>query len=289
VSELTWLAGSAIASILHVLGVAGVLGAIGATALLREQDAPAAMRRVLGVGAAAAALVIVAAGLRTVLQAAALAEEPQAWRSMVGPVLFESSLGIALRVQAAAAAAALIALVLARRFHTAALVLTVAAAVPLALSPGLGGHPAAAEQPMLALTLSAAHTVGVGLWLGTLGMLTAAATSLSDAAAAGAVRRFHRLAGGGLAVVVITGVVKLAMIAPPLGSLVSSEWGAALLVKLGAFGLVATLGWWHYRRADAALAGGRRREAFRSFAFELWLASVVLAATAVLINSSPPS
>jgi copper transport protein len=208
--------------------------------------------------------------------------------TMVQPVLFDTELGLALRLQAAAALLLLAAQSLLARTRQLAVALSVAAVALLAIAPGLGGHPAAHDFPKLALAASFVHVAGVGLWLGTLAVLTLVSKRLPDAALATALRRFHRIAAIGVVAVVGTGVAKLVDLQPALALLSDSTWGLALIAKLGAFALVAVLGLKHWRGADAAVAAGEREALLRSFARELGLALIVLACTAVLINSSPP-
>lgn len=287
-SELTWTIGSAAASALLAAGIALVIGALATAWLLRDAATPAAMTRLARFGIGGGAAVFAAAAVRTVLQSAALAETPSAFATMLQPVLFETELGVALRLQAVAAITALVGFGIAPRARRVGYALTMLAATALTIAPGLGGHPAAHEQPGLALSVSVLHVAGLSLWLGTLAALTGTARSLDDATLARAITRFHGLAAFGLAAVVLSGIAKLVDLRPPLGPTLATTWGLALLAKLVLFACVAMLGWWHWRRADAALSEGRRRDVLRSFASELTLASLVLVATGVLVNSMPP-
>ncbi len=286
-SELTWILCAAATSALLILGVTGSLGSLGFAWLLRGTNRAAAKERAIRIGCVSAGLVLLATGARLWLQCAALAESPSGWMTMLPAVLFESQLGIALRVQAGAALTFAAALTLARRTPSLGFVIAALGAVTLALSPGLGGHPAAQQARSVALLLSTLHVAGVGLWLGTLSLLWLCARRLSDEDVAGAVRRFHRLATIGLLSVVASGGAKLWMAAPSPSAIFDSPWGVALLIKLIAFVAVATLGYLHWRRADDALRRGERHRTLRSFAAELLLALLVVAATSVLVNSSP--
>lgn len=285
-SELTWTLGSALASALQVVGISLVIGALGAAWLFRATAVP--VGQVLRLGVLGGAAAVAGAACRAILQSAALAEAPGEFATMLRPVLFETSLGSALRLQAIAGTLAVIALLAASRWRRTGITLAVFAACALSLAPGFGGHPAAHDTPAFALSASFVHVAGLGLWLGTLAALTWSVRAANDAEVATAVQRFHRLAAVGLAAVVGTGIAKLIDLRPPAAALLESTWGVSLLVKLAAFGLVALLGWWHWRRADTAIADGRRTETLQSFATELVLALVVVAATSVLINSAPP-
>jgi putative copper export protein len=301
VSELTWTLGSAAASIAQVAGLALAVGALAALWLLHapiadagndnaadaaaDTRALATLRRLGTLGAAAA---LAGAVLRTLLQSAALAESPGAFATMLQPVIFETQLGGALRLQAGAAIAGVIGFALSARWRRSGLAIAGVAAALLTATPGLGGHPAAHAHRTVALVGSVLHVAGLALWLGTLAALTFTARHLGDAALARGVRRFHALAAVGLGAVVATGVAKLVDLRPPVAELPTSPWGIALLLKLAAFALVAVWGWQHWRRADAALAAGRRTEVLRSFGSELVLATLALLATGVLVNSMPP-
>lgn len=287
-SELTWTIGSAVASALLAAGIALIIGGPGLMWTLRGVLTASATRRVSWLGAVGAVAVLLATGLRTLLQAAALAETPAAFATMLRPVLLETELGATLRLQAAASLLTLAGYSVLGRWRRTGYGVVALAAMALAVTPGLGGHPAAHDRPSIALTISVAHVLGLSLWLGTLAVLTGTARALDDAALALAVRRFHGVAAFGLGAVAASGGWKLFDIRPPLTELVASTWGIALVAKLAVFSLVALLGWWHWRRADTALADGRRRDVLRSFATELALAALLLIATGVLVNSMPP-
>jgi putative copper export protein len=286
-SELTWIIGSAVASALLIVGLSGVLGTLVCGWLLRGREGSAA-RQLSSIGVRAAFSVLIAAVLRVWLQCAALAESPSAWLTMLGPVLLESQLGAAMLVQALAALLAATGFLIASRYALRGRLLCVVAAMALTLAPGLGGHPAAHEQRLLAMLTSFVHVTGVGAWLGTLAVLTLGTRRLSDEDLARAVQRFHRVATIGIAAVVLSGAVKLWDIAPEVASLGESSWGVSLTVKLAAFLVVAALGYRHWRGADVALAAGKRRNTIRSFTLELLFALLALGATSVLVNSAPP-
>jgi len=288
VSELTWIVGSAVASALLVVGICGSTGALGFAWLMPASEHRDARRRAFALGAIATLCALAAAVLRAVWQSAALAESPALWMTMLKPVLLESSLGRAMLLQAVAAVVAISGLLIARRVTTFGLIAAACASLALAISPGLGGHPAAQDAPVVAMALSFLHVAGIGLWIGTLGVVTVVAKRLDDAALTVALQRFHALAALGLGSVVLTGVIKLWQISPPLDALLDTAWGFALVAKLFAFTGVAWFGWQHWRDADAALARGERPRMLRSFAREMLVAGCVLVATAVLINSSPP-
>jgi len=168
-------------------------------------------------------------------------------------------------------------------------VLAVAASGGL-LVHALAGH-AAAPSPLRGLNLLAqwAHLVAVGVWIGGLAWLLHGLHGQSRPEQVAASVRFSRLAGAGLAVVVLTG---LARSLDELGGwrhLGDSGYGRALLVKVVVFAALVGVGAGNRFLVVPALRAGeipitRLRGTIRG---ELGLAAVVLAAAA-LLSQLPP-
>jgi len=158
----------------------------------------------------------------------------------------------------------------------------------------LAGH-AAAPSALRPLNLLAqwAHLAAVGVWIGGLVWLLAALRAGGGAGPTrAAVVRFSRLAGAGLAVVVVTGVARSAEEVGGWGRLADSGFGRALDLKLVLFaGLVALGARNRYRLVPPIRAG--RGDALaaarlgRSVRAELGLAAAVLAAAALLSQLAP--
>jgi copper transport protein len=158
----------------------------------------------------------------------------------------------------------------------------------------LAGH-AAAPSSLRPLNLAAqwAHLAAVGVWIGGLVWLLAA---LGAGGGLGSTRevvvRFSRLAGAGLAVVVVTGVARSADELGGWGRLADSGFGRALDLKLVLFTGLVALGARNRYRLVPLFQGGRgdapaAARLGRSVGGELGLAAVVLAAAALLSQLAP--
>ena len=153
------------------------------------------------------------------------------------------------------------------------------------------GH-AASPSPVWLLNIAAqwVHVTAVGVWVGGLFWLLLGLRGREQAARATAVGRFTRVATGTLVVVLATGLARALSEAGSVDALLDSDYGVALLVKIGLVaGLVALGALNHFlwvpevRRGDGQ---GPRRFALNSRG-ELAVALGVLAATAVL-TALPP-
>src|SRR5690606_6781386 len=88
----------------------------------------------------------------------------------------------------------------------------------------------------------------------------------------------------------LTGVYSAWLHLPSLEALWSSEYGRTLLWKLAALLIVFGAGAYNWRRARPALArSGDPRPLRRTAAVELGFGALVLAITAALVGTSPPS
>lgn len=165
----------------------------------------------------------------------------------------------------------------------------------LAVTPALSGHAAGAEEwAAAAIVADALHVVGAGLWLGTLavlvraGFLAPAPDGVRDAAVRGWVERFHPLALGCVATVVLTGGFAAWIHTESPAALFRTDWGFALAAKILAVGVVVALGWrnaWRLRpRLREAGVPGRVLD---SSLLEVLAAQLVLLATAALVALSP--
>jgi copper transport protein len=158
----------------------------------------------------------------------------------------------------------------------------------------LAGH-AAAPSSLRPLNLAAqwAHLAAVGVWIGGLVWLLAALGARGGLGSTReAVVRFSRLAGAGLAVVVVTGVARSADELGGWGRLADSGFGRALDLKLVLFAGLVALGARNRYRLVPLFQGGRddgpaAARLGRSVGAELGLATAVLAAAALLSQLAP--
>jgi copper transport protein len=157
-----------------------------------------------------------------------------------------------------------------------------------------GGH-ADGRSPfrLLDLAVQGAHVTAVGVWIGGLVWLLLGFRGASRAERARRVHAFSTLAGVALAVVLATGVARALAEVGPLGDLVHTSFGVALLVKLALVAVLVGLGAVNRFRVVPALAGEAAPSAARAFArvsrAEIVAAAAVLAATAVLSGLAPGS
>jgi copper transport protein len=158
----------------------------------------------------------------------------------------------------------------------------------------LAGH-AAVPSSLRPLHLLAqwAHLAAVGVWIGGLVWLLVA---LGARGGGGSTRevvvRFSRLAGAGLAVVVVTGVARSADELGGWGRLADSGFGRALDLKLVLFAGLVAVGARNRYRLVPQFQGGRddapaAARLGRSVGGELGLAAAVLAAAALLSQLAP--
>jgi putative copper resistance protein D len=200
--------------------------------------------RLAGLFAAAWTVLVVVEALLT---AADIVGEPLS-TTISGPglrsFLTQTSLGTALLVQAALAAAVAICLpwILSPRVGLVALVLAVGAFVPQALT----GHAAGSGSHDLAIASMLVHLTGAALWIGGLAGLCWAATRGATSLAY-AVPRYSTLAGWCFAGVGLSGVVNAAVRLGSVSHLIHSSYGTLVIAKAIALTILGTFGWRHRR------------------------------------------
>lgn len=176
--------------------------------------------------------------------------------------------------------------------------LALTGALGIVAAPALTGHAASSSSFVIAVTLDMLHVLAAGAWIGGLLMVLLAGIPAMrrltdgnpDAAVAALVSSFHPLALFCAPIVVVAGLgtsyLRLGGIAP----LTTTGYGATLLLKLGLFMLVAGAALYNSLRARRKLGTPDGTSHLRrSAALELFLAALVLAATAVLVTTPAPS
>ncbi|HXY30344.1 MAG TPA: CopD family protein [Gemmatimonadaceae bacterium] len=298
--------GSPLYILIRWLGYLGVAAAVGAVAFRLlivprvEHVLPAGSaeaeraldgaRRVMFGGAV---LLVLAHGAKLFAQRAVvetLGPVPLAtivFRTLWGRAWLLGAVGAATLLAAAAARGAR------RRWLVAA-----AALATVALSLALSGHAGGAPEHAPVLVLAdALHVLAMGCWLGTLFVLVAAATPLVMGSAsaervptvAALINAFSPFALASGSVILLTGVLAAWAHLPSFGSLLTSDYGRVLLLKLGVLAVLAFVGAFNWlvmrpRLADDASVAAIRRSAL----VELVLAAIVLGVAAVLVGTSPP-
>ena len=268
-------------------------GAVG----ILEGTAPRAAR----FGAAASAGLLVAAGLRLVAQAVALAGgtegafDAAALRSIITNTVWGWGwlLQLAAAVVAWAGFRAAARAGVGPRAGRAGWAVAAFGVLVAAFTPALSGHAASAPRLVsLAVLADGLHVLGAGGWLGSLFVLTAVGVPLALAAPASErgplvadlVNAFSPTALVFSGTVAVTGVFAAWLHLGRVPLLWQTDYGRLLLLKLGVLALVAGAGAYNWLRVRPALgdeAGGHRIR--RSSAFELGVGVAVLVVTAVLV------
>lgn len=193
--------------------------------------------------------------------------------------------GVLLAAGVAAAVAA------AGRGAAAASVLAVLTAAAMLAHTAAGHAGAPTSSRWLNLSAQWLHLVAIGAWIGGLVWLLAGMRDHSTRQRVASVTRFSTLATVSLGLVVVTGVVRAVDGIGTLEALGSSEYGRALLVKVGLIVPLVTLGALNrFRNVPAIARGGAHHRALRNAVRgEVMFAAAVFGAAAVLATLPPPA
>lgn len=282
------------------LGYAALLGLIGAVvfALFVAPRVPSieadAVRGAARVAVVASAVLVVAWVARLVAQSYALRG------AGIGAIVQGTTWGHAWIVGAAAALVALGASVLAQRGENrAGWVVAAIAALAAAVSLPLSGHAVATPRlSALAVTADALHILGAGGWLGTLLVTVIAGIPVTlrgergtrGREASALVNAFSPVALWCAAFLVATGVVAAWLHLGSLPALWQSRYGQILLIKLAAIVVLLVVAFINWRILRPALGTDAATKRIRGSAItEVALAVLVLAVTAVLVATPPPT
>lgn len=160
------------------------------------------------------------------------------------------------------------------------------------------GHAAGDNWPApVGRLLDLTHLVGIGIWLGTLAVLTYAAIPLLRHASrlptlASVVRGFSVYARVGAGLAVASGITAaLVYTGGSIGILAESTWGRMLIIKVACMCGVLAVGWYNWKIVTPALEGQDadcRQRLRRAISVELTLGLAMLAITTVLVTSPLP-
>ena len=173
------------------------------------------------------------------------------------------------------------------------------ATIALAMTPALSGHAASVTgKATLAVLADTLHVVGAGGWIGTLLLVVVAgipaAWSLSEGdrelAVATLVRAFSPIALVFAGVLATTGLLSAWLHLDTVAALWQSTYGRTLALKLAVLSGVAATGWYNWKRVTPRLHTAAGVTLLRRTALaEVGIAVLVLAITAVLVATPPPS
>ena len=271
---------------------------IGVTALMARAE-----RGARSAALGAAFVLVAATGARLVAQSYAVLGAEDAWdgqllRGMVTATLW----GRAWVLELVAALVALVALLSARPGRRGGWGLAGLAIVGVAASFSLSGHAVGVPRhPAVAVAADAVHILGAGGWLGTLLVVVGVGIPLAlrqpggsaadrGRAVADFVNVFSPIALGCAALVAITGLLGAWMHLGTLAALWGSAYGKVLLIKLAVIAAVALLGAVNWRILRPSLGDvGAAYRLRRSAVAELVMGAIVLAVTAVLVATPPPT
>jgi copper transport protein len=178
--------------------------------------------------------------------------------------------------------------------------LIAAAALLVAVVPGLSGHASGTARPGLMLMNDALHVAAAGAWVG--GLLMVLAVGLpalreadvppqlggAPSLLTSLIAAFSKTALIAVAVLAFTGVVNARVIVGSWPALFGSRYGQTLLAKIGLVALTGLLGLYHWLVVRKELAEGAGEERLRvSARIEFALALLVLITTALLASTAP--
>ncbi|MGC5167058.1 cytochrome c oxidase assembly protein [Luteimicrobium sp. DT211] len=194
-------------------------------------------------------------------------------------------LGQTLLVSSTLVALALVVLLASRR--TTAVAIATALALGALLPLALGGHAAGSAEHGNAVNALAVHLLGVTVWLGGLVALILLRGTLGRSLPVVA-RRYSTLAGIAFVAVAASGVVNAWLRLQSPADLVTTAYGALILVKVLALTALGVAGWQQRRRALPALDDGHRGAFLRLALVESLVMAVTLGVSVALSRSAPP-
>ena len=239
--------------------------------LLPRAEAEDGTRRRLARAAAVAAAAWAASALILfvfALSTAAARALPEALNGSLMGQFVQTRFGWTVLLQAALAVI-LALIVLTSRVRVALFVAASIAAIA-AMAPAWWGHAGTDELPAIALLSDWSHVLAAAAWVGGLAVLAVVVLRRQEEIdAVGPSRRFSRLAGTALTVVVLTGVVNALLHLGNPENLLGTTWGRLVIAKVVVVGVIAAMGWRNRTRLLPRLGGedgARARSAFRMMA-----------------------
>ena len=296
---------------LTFLGLLVVIGALAFRLLVlrlleRNRDAgddalvaPAA-ERARRVGLVGLSVLGIALLLRLYAQSYALHGPAQAIEpELIGTLLTRTIWGWGWLVQLAGTIVVLSGLIAARRQSRIGWWITVPGVVALALTPALSGHAVATpDVAVLAVIADGLHVLGAGGWLGSLLLVLVVGLPVAlrrpdgqrARSVAALINAFSPTALLFAGMVVATGVFAAWVQLGSVAQLWQSAYGRTLLVKLAVLSVVFGTGAYNWLKVRPALGDDIATHRLRRSAWlEVAVGIIVLAVTAVLVATPPPT
>jgi copper resistance protein D len=278
-----------------LLALAALVGGLAVAVTVLPPGLTTLRRRLTAWGRASVALLLVTSAVELLVRARTMAGGDLGNALRAAPVvLSRTHFGIVWTVRAGALVALL---ALMGRSGRAALVVASALALGVALTTSLVGHAADHGDLSLPVLIDWLHVAAAATWTGGLFCLTALvlpeASRWPREQLAARLRRFSRLAGLSLGVVVVSGISNACVQVGSLHALASTAYGRILVAKVA---LVTAMGCLGAANRFAVLPGLDRptvaspaaARLARYVAWEVALAVFVFGCTAVLTESAPP-
>jgi copper transport protein len=154
--------------------------------------------------------------------------------------------------------------------------LLVTAAIAAIACEALSGHGATGAVPVVGVLFDAGHLLAAATWIGVL-LTTLIAPDVVN------VRRTSNIATYAVVALVLTAVVQVILNVPSLGALVTSAYGLEICAKIALLAIAGAIALQSRRRVNEGAVA-----VARSVRLEVLVLSVVIAVTAVLVDSHPP-
>lgn len=152
----------------------------------------------------------------------------------------------------------------------------------------LTGHPSASPVGGVSVAVDAVHLAAMAVWLGGLVMLVGFLLRLADERELGAILPiWSRWAALAVSALVLAGTIQALIEVGTPGALLSTTYGRLILAKVALFAVVLAVAWYARRLVLHRAAQGRPALLRRTVTAELGITAVVLALTAVLVQTTP--
>jgi copper transport protein len=210
-------------------------------------------------------------------------------RSALGDVLASTFGAILLvRLGILAAAAILLRPLLAGRTGRADYILLAVLGVAGVGTWPLAGHPAASPVPAVSVLVDAVHLGSMAVWLGGLVMLVGFLLRQANERELGAILPiWSRWAAVAVSALLLAGIVQALIEVATPSALIDTTYGRLIIAKVVLFGLVITVAAYSRRLVRRRIASERPGRMRRAVWTELGITALVLAVSAVLVQTTP--